>query len=137
VNTASPVWARSACCEASATVTINDNFVAHLLDAYKIAYGEIVSFVTTREFQLVLLEMYELEAQSQPQFVINVLLNEEALRERDVFVPPNLIIQRSAFGDKRPTLFCVTRMLPPGMIWEKATITFDMVDESCISTTTS
>jgi hypothetical protein len=47
------------------------------------------------------------------------------LAKRGVERPPDLLIQRSAFGDRRPTLFCVKKWLPPDMFWENVNITFD------------
>ncbi|GAA5024170.1 hypothetical protein GCM10025734_82300 [Kitasatospora paranensis] len=42
-----------------------------------------------------------------------------------VFVPAGLTIQRSTFRDDRPTLFCIVKHLPHGLLWEKVTVTFD------------
>ena len=72
-----------------------------------------------------LTEMYALPAHLQHEFVELVCLDENALRARGLEVPEGLVIQRSEFGDKRPTLFCVTKVLPPGLGWHKVTITFD------------
>jgi hypothetical protein len=43
-------------------------------------------------------------------------------------VPHDIIFQRSAFSDNRPSLFCMTKYLPDGIGWKKVTITFDNPD---------
>jgi hypothetical protein len=60
-------------------------------------------------------------------FVLAVLLDLEQQEIRGFRPPGDIVIQRSAFGDRRPTLFCLSKPLPPGMPmgWYKVTITFD------------
>jgi len=36
-----------------------------------------------------------------------------------------MLIQRSEFADQRPTLFCVSKVLPLAYPWHKITVTFD------------
>ena len=43
----------------------------------------------------------------------------------DLAVPNDMHLQRSEFADGRPTLFCVTKILPLAHPWHKVTITFD------------
>lgn len=89
------------------------------------ALGEIKNFVLTPEFQALLTEMYKLPPHLRYEFVELVWLDEDVLRARGLEKPEGLLIQRSEFADKRPTLFCVTKTLPPGLGWHKVTITFD------------
>jgi hypothetical protein len=90
-------------------------------------WREIYDFVSTSEFQLVLQDLYDLPIQERAGFVETVLLDKEVLMRRGVVAPEGLVIQRSVFGDGRPTLFCVSKLLPEqyGYCWEKLTITFD------------
>ena len=70
-------------------------------------------------------ELWSLPEEDRAQFVLDVLLTPDGLRARDVVVPNGLVIQRSTFRDNRPTLFCVTKHLDPGLLWEKVTVTID------------
>lgn len=84
---------------------------------------EIARFVETEEFQDLLVELWHTPREERQDFVKNVILNEEEREKRGIEVPPRMVIQRSAFGDQRPTLFCVSKMLSDGK--RKTTITFD------------
>jgi hypothetical protein len=88
---------------------------------------EIYDFVSRREFQLVLRDLYSLPVEERANFVETVLLNKEILKKGGVIAPDGLVIQRSVFGDGRPTLFCVSKLLPERYwhYWKKLTITFD------------
>jgi len=90
-------------------------------------WQEISDFVSASEFQLILQDLYNLPIQDRGKFVEAVLLDKEILRKRGVIAPEGLVIQRSVFGDGRPTLFCVSKLLPEQYwcYWEKLTITFD------------
>lgn len=96
-----------------------------LRDAMAAALGEIEQFVNTAEFQEVLRRLYGLPPQERPAFVSSVLVSKEGLRNSGVEVPEGMVVQRSFFGDQRPTLFCVTKKLPAGNSWEKVTFTFE------------
>ena len=87
--------------------------------------AEISRFVQSEAFRAVYSEMWSLAQEARAQFVADVLLNPRELLARGVQVPDKLVIQRSAFRDNRPTLFCITRHLEPGLLWAKVTITFD------------
>lgn len=91
------------------------------------AYAEIIDFVTTAEFKRVHDELMSLPGEERPTFVRDVMLNDLELEERGVRRPSDLLIQRSAFGDRRPTLYCVKKWLPRDlrMFWENVNITFD------------
>lgn len=98
-----------------------------LASAMRSTYDEIIDFVTTPGFKAVMDEFSALHAQDRPAFVANVLLNEIALAERGVDVPDGILIQRSAFGDRRPTLFVVKKFLPERFsdVWQNVNVTFD------------
>jgi len=79
-------------------------------------------------------EFGELGPSRRPLFVVDVLLNDDELARRGVRVPEGVLIQRSAFGDRRPTLFAVKKFLPSNFrdVWENVNLTFDnkFADES-------
>jgi hypothetical protein len=76
-------------------------------------------------FRALLDEMWNLPKEHRAEWVRQVILSDEALAARGIVVPAGMTLQRSAFADNRPTLFCVTKHLPPGLHWHKVTITFD------------
>ncbi len=86
---------------------------------------EISEFVAKPEFQSLLEELYALPEEAQYHFVLEVLLNSDELTQRKVVLPEGMLIQRSAFGDGRPTLFCISKYLPLAYPWKKVTVTFD------------
>lgn len=63
----------------------------------------------------------------RPKFVFDVLLSDDALAARGIKRPENILIQRSAFGDRRPIIFVVKRFLPEEFsnVWQNVNITFD------------
>jgi hypothetical protein len=93
--------------------------------AIEAAMEEIIDFASAKEFQAVLSEMFSLPPHLRYEFVELVWLDKTLLRMRGLKIPEGLVIQRSEFADKRPTLFCVSKVLPPGLGWHKVTITFD------------
>jgi hypothetical protein len=96
-----------------------------LISAIDSAMAEIDDFVSTKQFQAVFSEMSRLPLELRHEFVELVWVNPDALQARGLVTPPGITIQRSAFGDKRPTLFCVCKLLPDGLLWHKVTITID------------
>lgn len=90
-------------------------------------YDELIAFVTTPAFSAIYAELMSLPREDRPSFIARVLLQPESLRERGVNVPDGILIQTSAFGDRRPTLFVVKKFLPPEFhgAWENVNITFD------------
>ncbi len=83
----------------------------------------ITAFVTSEPFLRVMREFSEVPRSQRHDFIRRVLINRDAMAQRGVPVPEDLIIQRSAFEDRRPTIFCVVKHLPePG---KKVTVTFD------------
>jgi hypothetical protein len=85
----------------------------------------IGKFVQSKPFRSLLDELYSEPKERRQEFVDEVLLNDSELDKRGVHVPEGVVIQRSAFKDKRPTLFCVTENMPRKSLWEKTTFTFD------------
>lgn len=83
----------------------------------------IAAFVTGEPFLRVMREFADVPRSVRHDFIRRVLINREAMAERGVHVPGDLTIQRSAFEDRRPTLFCVVRYLSDGE--KKVTVTFD------------
>jgi|GEM_PF-5591805 len=90
------------------------------------ALGDITEFVTTPEFTALMREFSRVAGDERNDFVRRVIINPDELARRGIRVPEDLIVQRSAFEDNRPTLFCVTKYLPQmGMAKKKVTVTFD------------
>ena len=80
-------------------------------------------FASNKGFQQLLSELYKLPADERNNFVQENIINSTKLVARGIIVPKDIIIQRSAFADNRPTLFCITKYRPDGL--SKLTITFD------------
>ncbi|MFC6593431.1 hypothetical protein [Kitasatospora paranensis] len=93
--------------------------------AVRAAMQDVARFANSPEFRSVLSEMWAVAPERRAGFVVDVLLDPEELAARGVFVPAGLTIQRSTFRDDRPTLFCIVKHLPHGLLWEKVTVTFD------------
>jgi hypothetical protein len=98
-----------------------------LAAAMRRAYDALIDFVTTPEFKRMMKELGELQSHERPGFVASILLDNEELAKRGVYIPEGILIQRSAFGDRRPTLFCVKKYLPPEYsdVWQNVNLTFD------------
>lgn len=95
-------------------------------------YDELIEFVTTDNFKSVLDELYGLPEIQRPNYVNSIILNKDKLLERGVDVPEDILIQRSSFGDLRPTLFVVKKYLPDEykIAWENVNLTFDQKHDS-------
>jgi hypothetical protein len=89
------------------------------------AFNEIRHFAFTDPFVSVLSEFWATPESQRPTFVSRVLLNPHELGKRGVTLPNDILIQRTAFRDNRPTQFAIVKHLPHGYTWEKVTITFD------------
>jgi len=100
---------------------------AELQAVMRTYYDKIIDFITTDAFKALMVEMSELSHRERPVFVHDVLLDNDVLRTRGVTVPDGILIQRSAFGDRRPTLFAVKHFLPErySNVWQNVNITFD------------
>ena len=95
--------------------------------AMRKAYDSLIDFVTTDAFKTLMEDLGALHPIHRPKFVFDVLLSDEALAARSIKRPENILIQRSAFGDRRPTIFVVKRFLPEEFsnVWQNVNITFD------------
>lgn len=102
---------------------------AQLQAVMRAHYDKIIDFITSEPFKALMEEMSALSHLERPQFVRDVLLDKDALKTRGVTVPAGILIQRSAFGDRRPTLFAVKHFLPENFsdVWQNVNITFDNV----------
>lgn len=116
--------------DASASETLYPNRSygqTRLAEVMRATYDELIDVVTTDEFTAAMAEMGALDAEDRPEFVLSVFLDPEALVARNITVPDGVLIQRSAFGDRRPTLFCVKKFLPEEFsdVWQNVNLTFD------------
>ena len=91
-------------------------------------YDSLIDFVVSTPFKALVDQLYELPIPDRATFVRNVLLDSEELKRRGVDVPTGILIQRSSFGDGRPTLFVVKKYLPKDyqVAWENVNLTFDI-----------
>lgn len=89
-------------------------------------YDELCDFITRSEFREMYRELMSLPPAQRPEFVTNVVINVDALAKRGIQVPEGILIQTSAFGDRRPTLFAVKKFLPEKYhrAWENVNWTF-------------
>lgn len=83
-----------------------------LYAAARAGYDDLLGFVESSAFTRLYAEMKQLAPRQRPSFVRDVLLDPTGLQSRGVTVPDGILIQRSSFGDRRPTLFCVKKFLP-------------------------
>jgi hypothetical protein len=90
-------------------------------------YDKLIGFVSSPPFRQLMAELNDLPEGQRPFFVQRVLLDDNELAARGIEVPDGILIQRSAFGDRRPTLFAVKHFLPEGMndVWQNVNLTFD------------
>lgn len=98
-----------------------------LAEAMRQTYAELIAFVTQPAFAAVYNELWSLPWQERPGFVRRVVLQPAELKRRGVEIPKGILIQASAFGDRRPTLFAVKKFLPKKFhnAWENVNLTFD------------
>jgi hypothetical protein len=98
-----------------------------LSSAMEKCYKDIVDLITKASFQAVFAEMMAFSPAERPRFVMDVWLHSGELAKRSVHVPPGILIQTSAFGDRRPTLFVVKKYLPTKYhsAWENVNWTFN------------
>lgn len=93
----------------------------------KRAYGDLIKFVNTRQFKLFHKQLMSKSPKDRPGFVANALFNPRERRSRGILLSRGILIQTSAFGDRRPTLFAVKKLLPRKYhpVWENVNLTFD------------
>ena len=94
--------------------------------AMRKAYDDIIEFITTPEFQAIHRELMSLQIKYRPAYVAKIILDRDELLARGLVVPEGILIQASAFGDRRPTLFAVKKFLPKKFhkAWENVNWTF-------------
>jgi hypothetical protein len=90
-------------------------------------YEDIITFITQPVFQTLFSEMMSLKPNERPAYVNDVWINPTELEKRGLQVPKGILIQTSAFGDRRPTLFVVKKFLPEKYhkAWENVNWTFN------------
>lgn len=109
----------------SSEPALDEAFRARLQATIREGIEDIGRVVAVQPFQDMLEEMYSHPKHERPAFVERVVLNAQEREKRGVFIPSEVILQRSKFADGRPTLFCATRLLPLAYPWQKVTLTFD------------
>ncbi|WP_433890220.1 hypothetical protein [Streptomyces sp. CA-111067] len=92
----------------------------------------IGQYTAAEPFQQMYRAMASMTWDEKATFVRTVLLDPEELERRGLTPPDGIRIQRSEFGDRRPTVFCVSRALPEGALWKRVTITFDHGDSFAV-----
>jgi hypothetical protein len=99
----------------------------NLYQVMRRTYDELLDVVAREEFQALLHELYSLHPTERPSFVLSEILPVEKREKRGVILPEGILVQRSSFGDGRPTLFCIKKYLPEDCreFWENVNITFD------------
>ena len=91
-------------------------------------YDDLLEFFYSDAFQEVYASMKAMSAEDRNRFVKEVLIDPDRLREETgIEIPEGVLIQRSAFGDRRPTVFCLKKFLPERFhrVWENTNLTFD------------
>lgn len=98
-----------------------------LKEAMQAGYRDLIALVASEAFRAAYRAMYSLPPKDRPRFVKDVFLNPDERRRRSIEVPEGVLVQTSAFGDRRPTLFVVKKFLPERFhgAWENVNITFD------------
>jgi hypothetical protein len=89
---------------------------------------EIGAYAATEPFRRMYREMSAMSLEDKAHFVRTVLLNPRELDRLGLTPPAGIRFQRSEFGDRRPTVFCVSKALPEGALWKRITITYDHGD---------
>ena len=109
------------------TTELSRDSVDQLRAVLRHYYGILLEHMFQPAFQAVLSELYELEPQDRPDFVTNVILTPGEMALRGVSTFEGILTQRSSFGDRRPTLFCVRMMIPEpyAQCWQNVNLTFD------------
>jgi hypothetical protein len=102
-------------------------FINELRAVLRENYADLLEYVSHPAFLALLDEMYALAPEARPDFVRAVVLKMAELQRREIVVRHDILIQRSAFGDRRPTLFCVRKLIPPpfSKYWRNVNLTFD------------
>lgn len=95
--------------------------------AMREGYDELIAFAQTDGFQRIVTELFALPREERPGFVKRVILSPEERARRGCVAPAGILFQRSSFGDRRPTLFCIKTYLPDELHlpWQNVNLTID------------
>lgn len=107
-----------------------------LRTAMRQTYDDIIDFVRTPEFRQFYDEMMRLRPSDRVEFVGRILFDSAELDRRGISIPEGLQIQLSAFGDRRPTLFAIKKLMPEKyqLVWENMNITINNeFDDNAVS----
>lgn len=106
---------------------VDSDRAKHLYQQMRKSYDELIDFIVDTPMKDIIEEMYTMPEDERPDFVSEKILNPEYLAGAGVSIPDDILIQRSSFGDGRPTLFVVKKYLDEDDrdIWENVNITFD------------
>jgi len=101
--------------------------IPQMREAMRQGYDDLIAFAQTEGFQSLVMDLFERPRHERPTFVKDVILNPTALAERGLVVPDGILVQRSSFGDRRPTLFCIKKFLPKHLQlpWQNVNLTVD------------
>jgi hypothetical protein len=100
---------------------------AELVSVMRAYYDDLIAVVGQPSFQSFYHEMMALPPTERPAFIAANLFDPMARASRGIQVPEDVLLQTSAFGDRRPTLFALKKMLPEkfAVAWENVNLTFD------------
>jgi hypothetical protein len=106
---------------------MSEDSIPQMRDAMRRGYADLIAFAQTEGFQRLVMELFARPHYERPSFVKAVVLNPSELAKRDISVPEGILIQRSSFGDRRPTLFCIKKFLPKHLQipWQNVNLTVD------------
>ena len=100
---------------------------ADLANVMRSYYDDLIAVVGQAAFQVFYYEMMALPRTQRPGFIATNLFDPIARSKRGIQIPDDVLLQTSAFGDRRPTLFALKKMLPEkfDVAWENVNLTFD------------
>jgi hypothetical protein len=106
---------------------VPNEIVQQLREEMTAGYDKLIVVAKQSAFQDMLDELYDLPPKERPRFVKEVILNPDERSRRGINIPGDVLVLRSAFGDRRPTLFCIKKYLSPNLhqYWENVNLTFD------------
>jgi hypothetical protein len=98
-------------------------------------YKRLFEVTESTPFRHLVAELYDKPLAERPEFVSSIILDELERQKRAVFIPDDILVLRSAFGDRRPTLFCLKKYLPVELhrYWQNVNVTFDNPSQEEVS----
>ncbi len=98
-----------------------------LIKLMKNAYKDLLKYVEQPQFLDFYKKLMDLDPKERPNFVKIRLFTKDGLDNLNLQPPDGILIQTSSFGDRRPTLFAVKKMMPQKyqLVWENMNITFN------------